>query len=183
MISTETLRNAHLELTRLNREMHELHLVEERCKLKRSRLEADKARVQSLVDICELAQRLNDAPAAGTRFTVPGGKDGREVAFRVEDCHGAKLVVVDKSATPVVNQAVRQKRKPDGLPTITEMVLAVLEGEEDGMRPRDITAIARRQWWPDLRPAAVNAAVWKLAGEGRVEKNGHTYKLNGHAGE
>jgi len=95
----------------------------------------------------------------------------------------AKLVVVDKSAMPVANQAVRQKRKPDGLPTIVEMVLGVLEGEEDGMRPRDITAIARRKWWPELRGAAVNAVMWKLAGEGRLEKDGHRYRLNGHAGE
>jgi hypothetical protein len=76
----------------------------------------------------------------------------------------------------------RQKRKPDGLPTIVEMVLGVLEGEEAGMRPRDITRIARLKWWPDLRPAAVGAAAWKLYGEGRLEKDGHFYKLNGHSG-
>jgi hypothetical protein len=73
MISTETLRKAHLEITRLNRELHALHLEEERCKLKRSRLESDKARVQSLVDLCELAQILN-MPAVGERFTIPGVK-------------------------------------------------------------------------------------------------------------
>jgi hypothetical protein len=39
------------------------------------------------------------------------------------------------------------------------------------------------QWWPDLRPAVVNAAVWNLIGSGRLEKDGHLYKLNGHAGE
>jgi hypothetical protein len=36
MLSIETLRKAQLELTRLNRELHALHLDEERCKLRRS---------------------------------------------------------------------------------------------------------------------------------------------------
>jgi hypothetical protein len=79
--------------------------------------------------------------------------------------------------------AQRQKRKPDGLPTVAEMVFAILEGEEVGMRPRDIAKIARRKWWPGLRGAAVNAVVWKLAGKGRLEKDGRLYRLNGHAGE
>ena len=78
--------------------------------------------------------------------------------------------------------ARRQRHKPSGLPTIVEMVVGVLEGEDDGMRPCDITKVARRKWWPGLRLAAVGAAAWKLHGQGRLEKHGHHYKLNGHAG-
>jgi hypothetical protein len=78
--------------------------------------------------------------------------------------------------------ARRQTRKPDGLPTVVQMVLAVLDGEDAGMRPRDIVKIARRKWWPGLRGAAVGAAAWKLAGQGRLEKDGAFYKLNGHSG-
>jgi hypothetical protein len=173
MIDTETLLKARLEVTRLNGELRDLHLKEDRCRLERTRLEGDKARVQALVDICELAQRL-----AGKPLEQAGP------SFRIEESHGAKLVIVDKPApSPMPVAKPRQKRKPDGLPTVVEMVLAILEGEEAGMRPRDIAKIAQLKWWPDLRPAAVNAAVWRLAGEGRLEKDGNLYKLNGHAGE
>ncbi len=185
MLDKLTLAKARSELTCLNRELYALHQEEERCKLKRSRLEGEKARVQTLVDLGELVERLNDAPVVGTRFTVPGRKDGKEVAFRVEDCHGAKLVVVDKRvavppAAIAAKPAQRQKRKPDGLPTVIEMVLAVLEAAEGSMRPRDIAKVAQRRWWSDLPSAAVNVAVCKLANSGRLEKDGHHYRLNGH---
>jgi hypothetical protein len=185
MIDPRLLSKARSELTRLNGELHQLHLEEERAKLKRSRLEADKAQVQALVDMCELAVRFTEKPQVPSSIRVGGHQ------FHVEDCHGAKLVV-DRSAPTSLSDAerkpvqVRYRRpatKPDGIPTIAEMVLAILEAAEDGMRPRDIAKVARRKWWPDLRPAAVGAAAWKLHGEGRLEKDGHRYRLNGHAGE
>jgi hypothetical protein len=167
------LPKARSELTRLNGELRELHLEEERCKLKRSRLEGDKARVQTLVDMCELSQRLTGKPL-----------EQAGLLFHVEECHGAKLVVIDKPVVPLpaavaAKSAQRQKRKPDGLPTVMEMVLAVLEAAEGSMRPRDIAQIAQRKWWPDLPSAAVNAAISKLANSGRLEKDGHHYRLNG----
>jgi hypothetical protein len=36
-------------------------------------------------------------------------------------------------------------------------------------------------WWPGVRAPSVGAALWKLAGQGRLEKDGNRYKLNGHA--
>ena len=168
------LPKARSELTRLNGELRELHLEEERCKLKRSRIEGDKARVQALVDICELAQRLT-------------GKSLEQAGplFHIEECHGDKLVVVETPAAPLsaavaAKSAQRQKRKPDGLPTVIEMVLAVLKAAEGSMRPRDIAEIAQRTWWSELPSAAVNVAVCKLANSGRLEKDGHHYRLNGH---
>jgi len=55
MLDTAILVKARSELGRLNNELHALHLEEERAKVKRSRLEADKARVQVLVDMCGAA--------------------------------------------------------------------------------------------------------------------------------
>jgi hypothetical protein len=63
MIDTLTLTRARNEIGRLNRELAELHLEEERCKLKRGRLEGEKAKVQTLVDMAELMQRLAQTPA------------------------------------------------------------------------------------------------------------------------
>jgi hypothetical protein len=181
MFDTKTLLKARLEITRLNGELHALHLEEERCKLKRSRLEADKARVQALVDFGETVERLNDPMAVGSRFTLPG-KDGKEVTLRIEDCYGAKLAVVDKPIGAAAPAPGRQKHKPAGLPTMAEMVLAVLEREAEGMRPRDIAQAVRGTWWPDAPPAEVGATAWRLAGQGRLERSGGRYKLlNGHA--
>jgi hypothetical protein len=43
-----------------------------------------------------------------------------------------------------------QKRKPDGLSTVAEMVLAILEAEKAGMRPRDI----RGRWMDNVSPSS-----------------------------
>ena len=78
MIDTATLTKARNEIGRLNRELAELHLEEERCKLKRGRLEADKAKVQTLVDMAELTQRLAQIPADPTTpsFKMDGTAGG-----------------------------------------------------------------------------------------------------------
>jgi hypothetical protein len=111
---------------------------------------------------------------AASRAALAAHEAGQEAQF---------AVAVAADAIRQKGASTRQKRKPDGLPTVVEMVLAILKSEEVGMRPCDIARIAQRKWWPDLQPAAVNAAVRKLAGSGRLEKDGHLYKLNGNAGE
>src|SRR6516162_10311931 len=89
MIDTATLTKARNEIGRLNRELAELHLEEERCRLRRGRLEGEKTRVQTLVDMAELAQRLAEKP------------DHASPAFRIETAvSGAKVVVVDKLSAP-----------------------------------------------------------------------------------
>lgn len=173
MFDSAILVTARSELARLNGELRALHLEEERAKLKRSRLEGDKTCVQALVDMCELAQRLSEKPQASP-------------SFHLEDCHGAKLLVVDKpigAAAPAPDP--RLKRKPAGLPTMAQMVLAVLERNAnltEGMRPRDIAQAVREKWWSDAPPAEVGATAWRLAGQGRLERSGGRCKLlNGHA--
>lgn len=168
MLNDAILLKARLELTHLNGELHALHLEEERVKLKRFRLEGDKARVQSLVDLCELAQRLAGKPLERV-----------EPSFRLEDCHGAKLVIVDKPASGAVQQ--RQKRKPDGLPTIAQMVLAVLEGEDEGMQPRDVLEFIRRKWWSGAQYTVVCSALCRGVADGELHRDGGRYKLNGVA--
>lgn len=172
MIDTEILLKARSELSRLNGELRELHLEEERCKLKRSRLEGEKTCVQALVDFCELAQRLVQKPS-----------EPANPSFHIEDCHGAKLVIVDKpigAAAPAPDP--RQKHKPAGLPTMAEMVLAVLEREIEGLRPCDIAKAVRQSYWPGAPSAEVGATAWRLAGRGRLERVSGRYKLlNGHA--
>jgi hypothetical protein len=175
MLDQATLAKARSELGRLNNELHALHLEEERAKLKRSRLEGDKARLQALVDLGDLLIRLTDAPSEGPRFTVPGGKNGKDVTFRVENCHGAKLIVAEKISQPASQQH-----------TLADMCVTVLGCEDvpaEGMTPAEVTRIIRGAWRPDADTRCVNATLWRLASEGRLGHAGRRYRLNGYADE
>ncbi len=73
--------------------------------------------------------------------------------------------------------AERQKRKPEGLPTLADMVLNALRGgPSEGTRPRDIAAIVRRTW-PDVGSTQVSTTVWQLAKKGRLQTDNGRYRL------
>jgi hypothetical protein len=133
-----------------------------RYALQRTRLETQ--RVQLLV-------KLMDARAP----PIPSGP-----LVRPKDRNGAEAIVAEK---PGITQPARRSHKPNGLPSWTEMVLAVLEAVPEGLRPREITAVIRRRWWPQARPGRVNATAWSLVNKGLLENTGGRYRLNGHAGE
>lgn len=157
-----------VELEALNLQCQLARDHEIRYALQRTRLET--TRMQLMLKIVDTVAAPPEAPPVSSY---------RVVLQELPPASGQIAVNGARAAKP----PVRQKRKPDGLPTIQEMVLAVLEGEEDGMRPCAIARVAQAKWWPSLRPAAVNAAVWKLANDGRLEKDGHCYRLNGHGGQ
>jgi hypothetical protein len=199
MVNERIVANARADVGRLDSQLRELRLEEERCQFRRARLEAERVRVQALIDLYELTQRF-DVPVPdpnrpkpvvltkpdGTKFVDIAASRAALAAYEADqEAQSVSAAAAEVRSGKVRSRTPpsRQKRKPAGLPTVAEMVLAILEGEGAGMRPRDIARIARRKWWPDLRAAAVNAAVWKLAGSGRLEKDGHLYKLNGHADE
>jgi hypothetical protein len=175
MFDDTLLTKANLELTRLSRELHALHQEEERCKIRRSRLENDRIRVQSLVDMCELAQRLDAKP-------LPPRPNPD---YHLEDCHGAKLVIVDKPGAPQPTQR-RRPEKPAGLPSIANMIMTVVKQKgvpEEGLAPREIASFIRQAWWPEVKPRCIHGTAWGLVQKGLLEKDGHRYRLNGHAGE
>jgi hypothetical protein len=101
------------------------------------------------------------------------------VTFRIEDCHGAKLIVADKpvAAKPAVS-------KPQGIPTVPDMILRTLTSAGDGLRPAQITNSIRREWWPDMPADRVATTIFRMAHDGRLAKDGNRYKLlNGHGDE
>jgi len=167
MIDIATLTKARNEVGRLNRELAELHLEEERCKLKRGRLETEKAKVQTLVDMAELMQRLAQTPA-----------DPATPSFRIETVAGAKLVVLDKPPAPVT-PTQRHKLKPDGLPSMSVMIVTALQASGKAQRPADIADYVRKRWWPTLATPAVNSQVWHMAKAGKLTCRDGYYGLNG----
>jgi hypothetical protein len=147
MIDTLTLSKARNEVARLNRELSELHLEEERCKLKRTRLEGDKARAQALMDMGELTQRLAQIPA-----------DPATPSFHIERVAGAKLVVLDKPPA-LATSAERRKLKPDGLPSMSTMIVTALQASGKAQRPVEIADYVRKRWGPTLATTVINGRL------------------------
>jgi hypothetical protein len=167
MIDTATLTKARNEIGRLNRELAELHLEEERCKLKRGRLEAEKAKVQTLVDMAELTQRLAQMPT-----------DPATPSFHIEEINGAKFVRLDKPL-PSATSTQRRRLKPDGLPPMSVMILTALKETGKASRPVEIADYVRKRWWPTLATPVINSQVWHMAKIGKLTcRDGH-YGLNG----
>jgi hypothetical protein len=169
MIDTATLTKARNEIGRLNRELAELHLEEERCKLRRGRLEAEKAKVQTLVDMAELMQRLAQTPT-----------DPATPSFHIEEVNGAKFVKLDKplvSATQIPAQ--KRKLKPDGLPPMSVMIVTALKETGKASRPVEIADYVRKRWWPTLATPVVNSQVWHMAKIGKLTRRDGYYGLNG----
>jgi hypothetical protein len=170
MIDAETLTRARNEVIRLNRELADLHLEEERCKLMRGRLEAEKAKVQALVDMAELAQRLVNKP----EYAGP--------PFHIETRDGVKFVVVDKPASAAQQQTAapdRHKRKPDGLPAVSAMIVIALQETGKASRPVEIADFVRKRWWPTVSTTTISAQVWHMAKVGKLTSHDGYYGLNG----
>jgi hypothetical protein len=163
------------EIAKLKAELEALNLQcqlardhEIRYALQRTRLET--ARMQMMLKIVDAFASSTDSTPAAT--VQPLAKPLPDAVRTV--------TIPAKPAAHTVK--LRQKRKPDGLPSVPDMVLTVLENGADekpkGMKPREIAAIIRKMWWPDVPMPAVGAAAWTLAGKGRLENHGGFYKLN-----
>jgi hypothetical protein len=175
MISDDELlsRRALAEIGRLNRELHALHEEEERCKLRRSRLEAQKAAVQHFFDQHQLARRLaaqSDDPA-------------RPIVHIERHC-GVGILRVEAPKEPP-QQAVtaratleRRKIKPDGLPTIAAMILVALRETGKASRPAEITEFVRKRWWAEAPIKTITTTAWQMADAGKLLHHDGRYGLN-----
>jgi hypothetical protein len=80
---------------------------------------------------------------------------------------------------PVVEKpTARRKHKPDGLPTIAEMVTAVLK-QTSGLRAPEIADAIRKRWWPNLDTATIRSLVWRMVRSGHLTQQDDHYALNG----
>jgi len=180
MIDDDLIRKANLEIGRLNRELHAIHEDEERCKVRRSRIEAQKAQVQLLVDQANLARRLVAQPDDPTKPIVHIEKLA---------C-GANFVHIEAPKNPPplqvvqpgpVEQPGRRKVKPDGLPTVASMIVTALRETGKASRPVEIVAFVRRRWWSTAPTETINTTAWLMAKAGKLTHHDGRYGLNGVA--
>jgi hypothetical protein len=76
----------------------------------------------------------------------------------------------------------KRPRKPEGLPTVPEMIVSALRDARArgsiGMVPAEVTAFIRRNYWPEVPPESVTPIVWRMwKKDGVLEKDGARYVL------
>jgi hypothetical protein len=76
--------------------------------------------------------------------------------------------------------AVARILKPDGLPSMSAMVMSVLDTAELALEPRQIRDRIRQKYWPDVPIDRVASAVWRLAKGGKLHYRDRRYWCNGH---
>ena len=74
---------------------------------------------------------------------------------------------------------LRHKRKPDGLPAVSAMIVTALREAGKASRPAEIADYVRKRWWPDLPTTTISAQVWHMAKAGKLTSHKGYYGLNG----
>ena len=127
----------------------------------RSALEAELVRLATRIE--EIKQELSELDMAARVIARLSGSPIPEV-------YSAKL----RGPSPAKLMPV----KPDGIPTMPEMITAVLsENSYRGMSPKDIMAEIARRWWPAVSSEYVGPIAWRMWKQGRLEKDGAVYAL------
>jgi hypothetical protein len=172
MFDDDLIRKANLEIGRLNRELVAIHEDEERCKLRRSGIEAQKAEVQLFISQANLVRRLAAQPGDPT---VP--------KVHIERHCGVGIVRIEKPkpVTPVSEPEVlaRVKRKPDGLPSVASMIVTALRETGKASRPSEVADFVRGRWWPAVQTKVVGTMLWQMAQAGKLTHHDGRYGLNG----
>jgi hypothetical protein len=166
MIDPKTLSKARTELNRLARELTELSLEEERCRIRRTRLEGERARIQALIDTEALLARLAAMP---------------DPVFRIEPVNGVQFVkpVATPPPAPVTTA---NAGKPKGLPSTANMVMDAVRDLGKAERPAAIAEYVRERWWPDAPTKTICSTVWQLAQTGKLACHDGRYGLVNGAG-
>jgi hypothetical protein len=156
------------EIAKLKAELHALdcHIQAERNDevrhaLRRGRLEAERA--QTLVKLMDAVTALKNAPPQQPSGVNP-----------------AAVVVPGVLPSP----ALKQKHKPDGMPTLKTMVATAFEdaakrGQVE-LEPHQVFDFVRRKWWPNVSRNRIRSTIWKMCAAGQLEKGAGVYRLNGH---
>lgn len=72
-------------------------------------------------------------------------------------------------------------RKPDGIPTMPDMILTILTDEYAkgvrGLEPREMTNIISHRWYPGVTTDSVGPIAWRMFKRGQLRKDGALYLL------
>jgi hypothetical protein len=82
---------------------------------------------------------------------------------------------------PAPKWAETRTPKPEGTPTVPEMIVTVLrdapKSGRKGLEPREITALIATRWWPDVTINSVGPIAWRMYKRGELSKRETRYSL------
>ncbi len=72
--------------------------------------------------------------------------------------------------------------KPEGTPTVPEMILTLLEEVKDherrpGLEPKEMVQKVAERWWPEVKPEAIGSIAWRMWKRKQLRKEGSIYML------
>jgi hypothetical protein len=72
--------------------------------------------------------------------------------------------------------------KPEGIPTVPEMIVRVLREAKlhgrRGLEPKEIQAEIARLWWPGVKADAIGPTAWRMRKRGDLSKQGDLYVIS-----
>jgi hypothetical protein len=152
---------------------------EVRFALQRGRLEAE--RTNLLVKMVE-ALAPTTGPVASPSAVTPSPApynitmSSALTCPRGREAPAAIPVTLREPSSKQAKPAGKHKPKPANLPTMEEMIFAVLQGGL-WMRPNQVTAAIRARYWPDAPRNAAPPVAWRLGRAGRLERGDDGYRL------
>ncbi len=82
--------------------------------------------------------------------------------------------------------ALSAARKPEGTPTMPDMILDILNHRHarglPGATVGDMKVFIAAKWWPDVTSTEINPIAWRMAKRGQIIKDGAAYSIPANAG-
>jgi hypothetical protein len=145
----------------LNRQIQIQRNIEMHAAMERARLETQRVELMSQMLTSSVAPPATITPMSPYRVVLQTPAPGN---------------VLPPNPASLVDR--RRKHKPDGLPSITAMIAAVLK-ETPGLRPSEIADFIRKQWWPDLQTPTISTTAWRMVRSGHLTQHDGRYALSG----
>jgi hypothetical protein len=106
-----------------------------------------------------------------------------KIGLSVRDAVASELGIAEPTleSQGYVPPATKARKKPDGTPTMPEMISAILiEAETEGhvkLESQEIIQRVRAKWWPDAQSNDISPLLWRLSKTGKLIKMGTAYAL------
>jgi hypothetical protein len=152
----------------LNRQIQVQRNIEMHAAMERARLETQRVELMSQMLTSSVAPPATITPTSPYRVTW-------QTPMPAPDTAAVSQPPPNPPSHPV---DARRKHKPDGLPSISTMITAVLK-ETPNLRPTEIADFIRKQWWPDLPTPTISTTVWRMVRSGHLTQQDGRYALNG----
>jgi hypothetical protein len=133
---------------------------------KKAALEAERNRIKTRLDMIDI--EIADHETAIRIFQRVTGK----VEQKLQPSKHVKKQKLEKQSLPT---------KPDGVPTIPEMITTILERAaaqgHRALQPKFFLRLIQSEWWPEAPSEHIGPTLWRMAKAGRLNKEGDYYSL------